>query len=119
MDSPNPKDRIGVKKPQLDLVPPALLVHVAEVMAMGAAKYGRANWRDHKVRTTVYLGAALRHLMQYLDGEDCDPESGQPHTAHAAACMGILLDAAGCNSLIDDRSRKGPASQLIKKFTKQ
>ena len=92
-ETSNPKDLIGDKKPRLCLVPPALSIYVAKVMVHGAEKYGPFNWRANKVRRTVYLEAALRHILAALDGEDADAESGVPHEAHAAACMGIILDA--------------------------
>jgi hypothetical protein len=113
LDSTNPKDSIGLKKTPLRLVPPALLVFVAHVMALGAKKYGEWNWRDNKVRHTVYLEAAIRHLQAALDGEDADSESGLPHEAHAAACMGIVLDAKQLNCLIDDRNKSGYVQGLM------
>ncbi len=113
LDSTNPKDSIGLKKTPLRLVPPALLVFVAHVMALGAKKYGEWNWRDNKVRHTVYLEAAIRHLQAALDGEDADSESGLPHEAHAAACMGIVLDAKQLNCLIDDRNKSGYVQKLM------
>jgi hypothetical protein len=116
-DASNPKDILGLKKPPLRLVPPALLILVAKVMGLGAKKYGPYNWRTLKVRKSVYLEAAMRHLLAAMDGEDADPESGIPHEAHVAACMGILLDAQALGVLIDDRPPKGPAAALIKKHT--
>jgi hypothetical protein len=117
MKPTNPKDIIGMTKPPLRLVPPALMIFVSRAMALGAKKYGPYNWRGNRVRRTVYLEAALRHILQALDGEDIDEESGQPHEAHAAACMGIILDAAHCGALIDDRATPGPAGKLIRKLT--
>lgn len=116
-DSTNPKDLIGLKKPPLRFVPAAALLYVSRVMALGAAKYGPYNWRTKAVRRTVYLEAAMRHLLQALDGEDVDPESGMPHEAHAAACMAILLDAKAHGNLIDDRFTPGPAAQVIAELT--
>jgi len=110
----NPKDRIGVTKPTLHLVPAAAMIRMAKVFELGAAKYGPYNWRDNAVKETVYLSAALRHIMSRLDGEDTDPESGQSHLAHVAACMSILIDAAATGNLVDDRPTKGVAAQLIR-----
>jgi hypothetical protein len=112
-DSTNPKDALGLKKTPLRLVPPALLIFVAHVMVLGAKKYGEWNWRANKVRHTVYLEAAIRHLQAALDGEDVDKESGLPHEAHAAACMGIVLDAKQLNCLIDDRNKSGYVQRLM------
>jgi hypothetical protein len=116
-DDANPKDRIGTTKPQLHLVPAALSIHVARAMEDGAAKYGAYNWRGKKVRATVYISAMLRHLLDYLDGEDCAEDSGVHHLGHAAACAGILLDAEATGNLIDDRPAEGAAAKLIKQFT--
>lgn len=115
----NPKDLLGMKKAPLALVPPALLLYVSMVMRLGAAKYGPYNWRQNKVRYTIYIEAAMRHLLSALDGEDIDPESGMPHIAHAAACCGIVLDAKATGNLVDDRPTPGAAAALIKQFTQQ
>lgn len=117
-DPTNPKDRLGLKKPAVRLVPPAGILQTSRAMELGAAKYGPYNWREKEVRLSVYLEAAMRHLMAKQDGEDLDPESGAPHEAHAAACMMIVLDAAAGGQLIDDRPKPGPAPALIKALTK-
>jgi len=114
----NPKDRIGAKKPPLHLIPPAAAIAESVVMALGAEKYGAANWRSTKVRASVYIAAARRHLLQWFDGEDDDPESGISHLAHARASLGILLDAIATGNAIDDRPPAGAAAELIQRFTK-
>lgn len=115
----NPKDIIGSKKPSLHLVPPALEIYVAEVFKHGARKYGEFNWREKAVSRVEYISAARRHLLALLDGEDNDPDSGLPHEAHVAGCMGVLLDAMACGKLIDDRPTKGAAAKLLKQFTRE
>jgi len=102
-DGLNPKDAVGLTKAPLRLVPPVGLVQVAKVMAHGAEKYGPYNWRESKVRYSVYIEAALRHLYAAMDGEDNDTEAGAPHLASVAACMLILLDAVSLGSFVDDR----------------
>ncbi len=114
----NPKDRIGSKKPPLHLVPQSANIVEAVVLALGARKYGAAyNWRIKPVRASIYISAAMRHLAQWFDGEDDDPESGVSHLAHSRACLGILLDAMVTGKLIDDRPAGGAAPELIEKFT--
>jgi len=100
------------------LVPPAGILHTAAAMMDGAAKYGPYNWRDKPVPIMTYIGAAQRHIMQLLDGENYDPISKVHHAGHAAACMMIILDALECGALIDDRPKPGGASDLIRKFDK-
>lgn len=113
----NPKDRIGQTKPPLHLIPPAAEVLEAVVMGLGARKYGPFNWRSSKVRATVYIAAAKRHLAQWLDGESNDAESGVSHLAHARACLGILLDAQATGNMVDDRPPPGVATTLIAQHT--
>jgi len=118
-ESENPKDRIGLTKVPLRLIPPSSVAHLAVVMNLGAEKYGPYNWRKNRVRLTVYLEAALRHILAVLDGEDLDEESGQPHTAHVMACMAIVLDASALDVLVDDRPPAGCFAQISKSLQKQ
>lgn len=88
-------------------------------MKLGAKKYGSYNWRDNPVLVSVYLNAAMRHIMSYFDGEDLDPESGHLHPAHAMACMGIIIDANVTGNLVDDRPKKGKTAEMILTFTEK
>lgn len=113
VDNTNPKDRLGVLKAPLRLVPPALAIETARAMANGAKKYGPYNWRDTEVRVTVYLEAILRHVMAYMDGEETAEDSGIDHLAHAAAGLAIIFDARAVGTLLDDRPTRGPAAKLL------
>lgn len=113
----NPKSAFGIKKPSMHLIPGTALLYLAKVMALGALKYGAFNWRQQPVAATVYLDAAYRHILAWLDGEDNDPESGAPHIAHAMACYAILLDARAHGTLIDDRPKGGKIAELINDLT--
>ena len=70
----------GVKfdtgKPPLGLIPRQALEAEAQVMAFGANKYGRDNWRGGMDWTRL-SDAALRHITAFVDGEDVDPESNK------------------------------------------
>lgn len=116
----NPKDKIGRQKPQLHLLPPRAMVDCARALEDGARKYGAWNWRSTKVAATVYLSAALRHMLAYLDGEFYDPDSGHPHLGHAMASLAILLDAHAGGWIIDDRPRvKGPGPKAVRERRKK
>lgn len=67
---------------------------------------GSFNWRRTGVCASTYVHAILRHLNAWRDGEDLDPESGRSHIAHVACCCNILLDAAACGTLDDDRNKR-------------
>lgn len=112
-DDSNPKDRLGALKVPLRLNPGVALVWMALVFELGAWKYGEYNWRNKKVRLTVYAEAILRHNFALMAGEDIDPESGLPHTAHIMACAAIIEDARACNALIDDRFEKDMTATLL------
>ena len=114
----NPKHAAGSAKAPLHLVPGSALVYEALVFELGAKKYGPFNWRDTAVVRSVYLDAAMRHLLALMDGQDVDEESGQPHEAHVRACMAIILDARELGKLIDDRNTPGPVADVLRKFTK-
>jgi hypothetical protein len=115
-DSTNPKDLLGVKKPNLYAVPPAAILHESMAMNDGGQKYGFYNWREKAVKSSVYVSACMRHLDQFLDGEDYDPVSRCHHIGHARACLGILLDALETGNLVDDRPSRGAASEMIRHF---
>jgi hypothetical protein len=112
----NPKDVVGRTKTPLRLIPPAAAAQVAQAFAVGAAKYGEYNWRSGpKLKRTVYLEAALRHIQADLDGETIDPETGYTsHAAHACAGLMILLDAVSLGQVEDDRPPKGMGPELMR-----
>lgn len=114
----NPKDVLGNRKPSPHYIPPAAIIQTSMAMAYGAARYGGFNWRQHSIKASVYISAAYRHLMQWWDGEDIDPESGVSHLGHAMACMAILIDAINEGKIIDDRPPKGHAAELIRDLTR-
>lgn len=114
---PNPKQAYGDKKVPVHLVPSALILAAAKAFLEGARKYGPYNWRENAVEAETYIGAALRHLMSWHDGEDIDPECNVPHLGLAAACIAILLDAAHVGNLIDNRPPKAPTGEQIRKST--
>lgn len=103
----NPKTEFGLKKPPLNLIPPIALVEESKAFGNGAEKYGPFNWREKTVSVSIYVAAAMRHLLAYWDGEDLAQDSKVHHLAHARACLAILLDAGSLGKLNDDRPPKG------------
>ena len=82
------KDDIG--KPRYDLIPPEAIDVLAQIYGFGAGKYDDRNW-ERGLSWGRCFAAAMRHLWAFWRGEDLDPESGMPHTAHAAwNCFALL-----------------------------
>lgn len=115
----NPKTAAGAAKPaMLSVIPTTSLLHLGEVMKLGAKKYGAFNWRETKVPAETYIDAAMRHLLSFQDGENADPESGMSHLAHVMACCAIIIDATENNMLDDDRPKAGRSGEMIFNFQK-
>lgn len=113
-DEGNPKTKYGKAKPPLHLILTTAMLHAAQAQKEGDEKYGRANWRDQPVSASTYVGAALRHLFKWWNGEDTDPSSGANHLGHVMTNMSIILDACHNDMLIDDRPT--PCKEMAKLF---
>jgi hypothetical protein len=116
---PNPKQAYGDLKIPVALVPPAAIIYTGLAFKEGARKYGPYNWREKSVEAMTYVNAAQRHLMSWADGEEIDPDSGNPHLAHALACLAILVDCIETGNLLDNRPPAGNAGALLKRFEKK
>jgi hypothetical protein len=91
----------GDKLP-LNLLSTEAMNQTAAVLAFGAQKYSQNNWRKGFAWSRP-LAAAMRHITAFNDGEDCDPESGLSHLAHAACCLMFLLEFQKTHPELDDR----------------
>ena len=79
-------------KARLELLPPLALVEVAKVLTEGAKKYAVNNWKHVPDLQNRYTGAALRHILAEMAGEDIDPDFNLPHMAHAICCLMFKLE---------------------------
>lgn len=94
--------KADAEKPPVELLDPYALEQIALVLAFGAKKYSRENWRGG-IRYTRLIGAAVRHTFAILRGEDTDPESGLPHAAHLGCCAMFLIWMMKHRTDLDDR----------------
>lgn len=101
--TPNPKDLFGSLKVSLSKFPPTALAHGAHAMMDGAEKYDPYNWRTKPVIASIYVDAAMRHIMDWFEGQEVATDSEVHHLGHAMACCAILIDAQEYGNLIDDR----------------
>lgn len=107
----NPKDAIGAMKAKLSVVPSGVLFALGNAMLEGACKYGRHNYRGVGVRASVYYDAAMGHLMDWWEGQDIDPDSGELHLVKAMASLAVAIDAIQQGMMHDDRP---PRSKVYK-----
>lgn len=89
-------------KPRMDLLSSIAITELAKVLEFGSRKYEAHNWRKG-IAISRLLGAALRHIIAYQGGEDKDPETGLPHTAHAMCCLMFIIEMQIVHPELDDR----------------
>jgi hypothetical protein len=78
-------------KPRLELIPSSLFDAVGEILTMGAKKYADNNWRKGLKYTRV-LGALMRHLNAWREGDSIDKESQKSHMWHVACNVAFLIE---------------------------
>lgn len=93
-------------KPMLAYIPKAALDAEGEAFNYGAKKYDSWNYKNG-IAVTRTISAALRHISQFLDGEDIDLESGVKHLGCARANLAIALDTLENHPELDNRYKKG------------
>ena len=87
----------GVKydsnKIQMELLPLRELREVAKVLTYGAKKYAPENWKKVSNMEDRYVGALLRHLTEYREGNKFDSETGLENLRHIAqvVCNALFL----------------------------
>lgn len=92
-------------KPPLAWLPWAAITAIAKVQAYGHKKYKDFNNYRRGLEVSRNLSCALRHIKDHLEGVDIDPESGEPHLAHALCRIAFVLQNIHDGTAIDDRYR--------------
>jgi hypothetical protein len=90
-------------KPPLANLPWAGVREVAMVQAYGHSKYKDFNNFRKGMEVSRNLSCAIRHISEYMDGNDLDSESGRNHLAHAACRLLFVLQNLHDGTAIDDR----------------
>ena len=101
-DTTNPKHAAGSAKLPVHLWPNIATAYGSIGMLEGETKYGRNNFIATPVVASIYIAAAMRHLMAWQEGEEFTKEGG-PHLGNALATIAIILKARNQGTLIDDR----------------
>lgn len=109
------KENGGVKHDQekipLELLSSTWLMGVGRVLGFGAKKYAAHNWRKGLQQSRL-LGAALRHIVAYLGGEDRDEETGLSHLYHASCCLMFTSELKETHPELDDRWKIKKAARV-------
>ncbi len=107
----NPKDQAALTKVPMWSLPAIGAVHGAMSTGDGIRKgYDPYNWRYKPISMMEHLGALERHIAALKDGEDFTHDSNITHLGCVIAGATIILDAAQCSTLIDDRPTSGPTT---------
>jgi len=88
---PGTKDDGG--KLRWSLVPWSAMASVVDVLTYGATKYAPDNWKKVDNWRERYTDAAMRHMVDYMNGtklDDGPKGSGRSHLAHAMCCLLFL-----------------------------
>lgn len=110
----NPKDAIGATKVPVHLWPAEATALGSLGMLEGMLKYGQNNFiAGDGVIASIYVDAAMRHLMAWFAGEDAAHDTGTPHLGNALATIAILVKARAHGKLIDDRDYSPAANGAL------
>lgn len=115
----NPKDSFGVRKVSFSNLPAIVIAEMALGMTEGSPKYGRHNYRVVGVCASVYFDAALRHLFDWWEGQDIDPDSGLNHIVKGLTSLAVLRDGMLNGKLTDDRPPPVADSKWLSKFNRK
>lgn len=86
--------KFPVERPDLTRLPWRALAVVAKVIESGDRKYQAGDWimAPQRIDGRRDLASALRHIGEYVEGQDVDEDSGESPLAHAAARLLFLLE---------------------------
>lgn len=97
--------RFNHGKPDYSLIPFSTLTGEAQVWAYGKQKYAAWNWTKG-MAWSIPFACMMRHMAAWQAGEECDPESGLPHLAHAMCNLRMLTLYATNFTAGDDRPKQ-------------
>ena len=92
------------------LVPMQHLEGMVRVLMFGTKKYAPHNWRKGFPPSRI-TNSLQRHLNAFNAGEDIDPESGLPHTAHILCNALFLASNQAEHPEMDDRYKPESTNQ--------
>jgi hypothetical protein len=112
---PKTGGRKGKKLARFDLLPPDVLIAIAEHFGRGATKYEDRNWEKGYDWSLSYA-AAMRHLAAFWSGEDYDQEFEDSHHLDAAMFHLMALREFFTKGLGTDDRPGGSVNDLARAF---
>lgn len=95
----------GVKPEEMDLLPWGTLSRVSRVYSFGTKKYASHNWRKG-YEWSKSISALARHFTAFVEGEDYDGETGEPHLSSVVFHALSLLTWMEEHPELDNRYKK-------------
>jgi hypothetical protein len=86
-------------------VPWAGVRAMSMAQAFGRDKYGDINDFRKGMEVRRNASCAIRHISDFLEREDFDPESGVHHLGHAMARLAFILQNLKDGTGVDDRPK--------------
>ena len=97
-------DRYNQGKTQWSLVDFQSIESLPKVLAYGAKKYARDNWKKGQ-SINSQIDCMMRHLVAFKDGQTLDSESGESHIGHIM-CNAMFIEYTLKNHPeLDDRAK--------------
>jgi hypothetical protein len=93
-------------KAPLAQIPWAAIEGMAKVQAYGHKKYKDFNNYRKGMEVMRNLSCMLRHVKEYIEGNDLDEESGEPHLNHALTRLAFVIQNIADGTATDDRYKK-------------
>lgn len=103
-------DRFNSGKPDWTLIDFDSLEPMVRVLEFGAKKYSRDNWKKG-LYTTDIVASLMRHIIDYLNGNDLDKESQQEIVGHMM-CNIMFLSYMKNKPEFDNRLNKKEMSKV-------
>ena len=88
--------RYNTNKPKWSLIPQSALIPMVRAAEYGATKYAPHNWKKG-LKISEICESLKRHLDDFMEGKDIDPESDLPHTC------GIQWNSMALQWMLDNR----------------
>jgi len=88
----------------VELVDTPYIWGTADVLTYGANKYTSNNWRKGIPESEI-VGALMRHMLKFRQGELVDPETGLDHRYHMS-CNNMFWTGLYPLKTVDDKITK-------------